>query len=200
MAKKDIDMEAVKELFNWIFGANEQSYRHFMVVVKNYNRKVYKGTYEHTLAIKGMKYPVETAIETYHESHGKFPINKDTKIELAKQLVQEYEKEHIPRTHDLLGKDRLKVDEIRVGDIILQDKSYTIVTKGSNIGISTLYKNLPARFKIIAKVTGIDERGYLAPKPIKVLELSRINPAPEESGLRKNYVAFWNEKTKFLTK
>jgi hypothetical protein len=84
----EIDVEAVRELE--LFATNTQSIYNskHMPFVRNYKRKIAKGIFNEDLALKGIvNNYVPVVISEYRNEFGLSPVNNETKIALAKELL-----------------------------------------------------------------------------------------------------------------
>lgn len=91
--KTTVDETAARELE--LFAVNEgKIYPQRIAIEKNLERKVEKGTYDHSKAWKLWLYWVDTASKMYEREFGGPAFNKATREAVAKSLSDEWYEEH----------------------------------------------------------------------------------------------------------
>lgn len=76
---------------------------------------------------------------------------------------------------------------------------YTIVTRGSNIGVGTLWQSLPDKYRLKGKVVKVRDSDYQG-KDSYTLDMERISANPRGKRLRRYYVLYYLKSSgKFVT-
>ena len=92
------------------------------------------------------------------------------------------------------GWKRPKKPMLRKGDMVSQDTGYTINTK-----LGTLWRNLPANYKLKGKIISKDSNSQYQGQPANKLTMERISESPKSKRLRKTY-SVWQLKDGTLIK
>lgn len=85
---------------------------------------------------------------------------------------------------------------LKKGDIVIskKEKGYTIVTRGYNIGVSTLWRKLPSDIK--GKVISVKKSFYQNLTNVNKITVERISKSPRgKKRLRKKYIIWQNLNT-----
>ena len=95
--REAIDTATVQELLIYITNDAKLYKQRIQPIIKNLSNKFSKGTYDGIKAIKAFGYAVTDGLKSYEKEHGTKgwakSIDKDTKKEIAKELVDYYSEE-----------------------------------------------------------------------------------------------------------
>lgn len=95
---KMVNEEQVNELVLW-FANTEELYNRRDAWIKNYNRKIKRGVFDETLAIKGVVYLVEETrkhiIKELDDRTNVTRVSTATKLAAAKEIYEGYIKEDL---------------------------------------------------------------------------------------------------------